>query len=257
MADEPLQKYISSQLDVDGDLTEDEKKKYPQATKTTSPATEKFVDLMAMGTPVDPQMLRAVADELTGNCTPGKEMPSHGLAYRQAKRLQTLIQERKRLAAQFHNVTPEDVIGATVMRAFASIDDAFDDDGNFDIQKARESGAIHLIKKLEKTRFGFKVEFYDAAAAQDKLGNYLGLERAPQQEAQDTTSLKSGIEVVAQTLAGEGNPITKAHLEEAWARVVEWANESKAKYTQDSMIAVAKEMGIDTTKKVGGHSTSE
>ena len=95
------------------------------------------------------------------------------------------IEERKKEVAKYANITAAQVIGATALRAFATIDDAFDEEGNFDIRKARLTGAIHLIKKISRipTKEGVKttVEFYSNETAQDKLGNYLGLEKAPQQ----------------------------------------------------------------------------
>src|SRR5687767_12865533 len=46
----------------------------------------------------------------------------HIIAYKKSKALRSHIEERKQLALQFTNVTPEMVLGATAMRAFASID---------------------------------------------------------------------------------------------------------------------------------------
>lgn len=93
------------------------------------------------------------------------------------------IEKRKADAALFANVTGEQVIGATAQRAYATIDDAFDENGNFSIVKARETGAVHLIKKLTKTRTKYgeniAVEFYSNESAQDRLGQYLGLEKLP------------------------------------------------------------------------------
>lgn len=149
------------------------------------------------------------------------------------------INNRKRLAAEFADVTPEQIIGATAMRAFATIDDAFDEKGNFDIKKARETGAIHLVKKLEKTQSGFKVEFYSNESAQEKLGNYLGLDKAPE-SSNDVASLKLAIEEVALHLAGDG-PLTIEHRREAWKQVAAWAQEKRARYSAEALQTLNRE----------------
>lgn len=149
------------------------------------------------------------------------------------------IENRKRLAAQFCKITPEQIIGATALRAFATLDDAFDEHGNFDIKKARETGAIHLVKKLERTQFGFKAEFYSNESAQEKLGNYLGLDKAPESN-NDIASLKLAIEEVALFLAN-GEPITSEIRKEAWRQVSAWAQEKRARYSQQALQEVNKE----------------
>lgn len=149
------------------------------------------------------------------------------------------INDRKRLAAEFANITVEQILGATALRAFASIDDAFDEEGNFDIKKARKTGAIHLIKKLEKNKGGFKVEFYSNETAQEKLGNYLGLDKAPE-SSNDTASLKLAIDEVALHLAN-GEPVTIEHRREAWRQVASWAQEKRAKYSPQALQEVNKE----------------
>lgn len=149
------------------------------------------------------------------------------------------IENRKTLAAKFCNITPEQIIGATALRAFATIDDAFDEEGNFDIAKARRTGAIHLIKKLEKTATGFKVEFYSNETAQEKLGNYLGLDKAPESN-NDVTSLKLAIDEVATYLAN-GQPVTIEHRREAWRQVSAWAQEKRARYSPQALQEISRE----------------
>lgn len=149
------------------------------------------------------------------------------------------INNRKHLATEFCEITPEQIIGATAMRAFASIDDAFDEEGVFDIKKARATGAIHLIKKLEKKGEDFKVEFYDNASAQEKLGNYLGLDKAPETQ-NDVQSLKLAIDEVA-TYIANGGPITREIRSEAWRQVSEWAREKRARYSQQALMEINKE----------------
>lgn len=158
----------------------------------------------------------------------------------QQRNIVDAIENRKRLAAEFCNITPEQIIGATALRAFATIDDAFDENGNFDIKKARKTGAIHLIKKLEKTPVGFKVEFYSNESAQEKLGNYLGLDKAPEAN-NDVASLKLAIEEVAAYLAN-GGVITAEIRQEAWKQVSAWAQEKRAKYSPQALQEVNKEI---------------
>ena len=103
------------------------------------------------------------------------------------------IERRKAEAAMNAGITPEQVLGATALRAFSTIDDAFDEYGYFSIEKARETGAIHLIKKIQRsqTQHGenVAVEFYSNESAQDRLGQYLGLEKQPAQNPADLSTL--------------------------------------------------------------------
>lgn len=152
------------------------------------------------------------------------------------------VKERKKAALEHCEVTPEMVMGATALRAFATIDDAFDENGNFSIQKARETGAIHLIKSIEHTRYGHKVTFYSNADAQDKLGNYLGMEKAPTENA-DVESLRIGIEEVAKAIAkSEGrDEVTKEDRHIAWDMTRNWVISNRAKYTMEAVREVGKE----------------
>lgn len=166
------------------------------------------------------------------------------LATKQGRRLREAIERRKKMAAMFCNVTVEQVLGATAMRAFADVSDAFDENGQFNFKKACETGAIHLIKKFEQRADGsWKVEFYSQESAQDKLGNYLGLEKAPVQ-SNDESSLKQGIELIALKLAqAEGSEeVTGEHRLKALEKVVNWAKESKARYSENTIEKVVKEI---------------
>lgn len=149
------------------------------------------------------------------------------------------IEKRKEEALRYSYITPQMIIGATALRAFASIDDAFDDNGNFDIKKARRTGAIHLIKKIERNKYGFKVEFYDNANAQDKLGNYLGMENAPKNQ-DHSQSLRQGIEEVAKAISGRSEPLF-TDMRDAWLRVRDWAMKKGALYSPDTIAELDKE----------------
>lgn len=200
------------------------------AKKKLSQRQAKFIENMAK-----PGITQQRAAHLAGYPRGGPE------AARLMKdaRIVERINARKTLAADLCHITPEQIIGATALRAFATIDDALDEHGNFDIKKARETGAIHLVKKLEKTQFGFKAEFYSNETAQEKLGNYLGLDKAPE-SSNDVTSLKLAIDEVALHLAN-GEPVTIEHRREAWKHVASWAQEKRAKYSPQALQEIEKE----------------
>lgn len=44
-----------------------------------------------------------------------------------------------------------------------------------DLEKAKDAGKLHLIKKLKETKFGLEVELHDAAAARELLGKHYRL----------------------------------------------------------------------------------
>jgi len=64
-------------------------------------------------------------------------------------------------------------------------EDQDDDDGpldevptryvRLDMVKAAENGKLHLVKKLQETKYGLKIELYDAQAALEKIGRAHGL----------------------------------------------------------------------------------
>lgn len=168
-----------------------------------------------------------------------------GLAEEQEFRQQMLetIKRRKQEAAEFAQVTPEMILGSTAIRAYSSIDDCLDKHGNLDIEKARRTGAIHQIKKLSKTetKYGtnIHIEMYSNESAQDKLGNYLGMEKAPQQVNQKE-SLRAGIEEVARAIANGEEP-SEEHKQLAFEQVKAWAVSRGALYSPEVIAEVAKE----------------
>lgn len=91
------------------------------------------------------------------------------------------IEMRKRRAERLAKVTPEQVLGATAAIAFSSIEDALDKNGYFDFTRAQETGAVEMIKKINRnpTKYGeaVSVEFYSKSEALAKLGNYIGVEK--------------------------------------------------------------------------------
>ncbi len=99
--------------------------------------------------------------------------------------IRAAIEKRKADVARHSKVKPEAVLGATVMRAFASIDDCLDENGHFDINIARETGGINLVQSISRTqtKYGESIRFqmYSAAEAQRELGDYLELKRFPRE----------------------------------------------------------------------------
>lgn len=212
--------------------------------------TQKMVSILASPLSITPDVAKGAAVLMVNPNAPEDEMGvlKDSLAWRQAKRLRQTIEYRKKLAAMMCNVTAEQILGATAMRAFADPQDAFDDDGNFDFKKACETGAIYNIKKFKKYRDkngndNFEVEFYSQESAQDKLGNYLGLEKAPVQ-SNDESSLKQGIEQIAQNIAKiEGrSEVTGDDRLTALEKVVAWAKASKARYSDNTIEKVVNEI---------------
>ncbi len=98
------------------------------------------------------------------------------------------IEKRKKQLAALAGVDKAQIIGAAARSAFASIDDALDESGHFDIDKARRTGAIHLVKKLTRvhTRYGenVSVEFYSASEARQELADYFGVKQQPRENEQ-------------------------------------------------------------------------
>ncbi len=114
------------------------------------------------------------------------------------------IEKRKAEMAQYANVHADLVFGGTALRASASLDDALDEQGRFDIVKARETGVIHQIKRITRTpnKYGetISVELYGKDSAQDKLGSYLGLEQSPRTNANDLDDIAAKLTANLQAL---------------------------------------------------------
>lgn len=146
------------------------------------------------------------------------------------------IENRKAEAALFSNITPEQVIGATAQRAFATLDDAFDEHGYFDMDKARETGAVHLIKKISRnpTKYGenVSVEFYPKDSAQDKLGTYLGLEQKPRENESDDTLIRSILAGIPIFEHAHGRKITVEDCQE----IVKMVKESDSKVDEGRLL---------------------
>lgn len=108
------------------------------------------------------------------------------------------IEKRKKELAEMAEVENAAVIGSAARSAFATIDDAFDDKGNFSIAKARATGAIDLIKSISRSpgKYGetVKVEFYSSADARKELADYLGVKQLPRENEQNLKRTIAAIE---------------------------------------------------------------
>lgn len=192
------------------------------ATRRLTKKQEKFADLMADDLPVQTAAKQAGYSANSANT----------IAYNllENTRIQQRIEERKAECAKLAQVTREQIIGATVLRAFATIDDALDENGFLDIEKARETGAVHLIKKISKTHtqhgVNTAVEFYSNESAQDKLANYLGLEKAPQTNPELETAITFYRKFIGQGLSKE----------ESIRKVLELAEAVGSKVTEDEIL---------------------
>lgn len=157
------------------------------ANRRLTKKQEKFADGIADNLPVNAAAINAGYSKNTAHVD--------AYQYLEKPSIKARIEERKAECAKLAQVTREQIIGATVLRAFATIDDALDENGFLDIEKARETGAIHLIKKISKTHtqhgVNTAVEFYSNESAQDKLANYLGLEKAPQTNPELETAIQT------------------------------------------------------------------
>lgn len=96
------------------------------------------------------------------------------------------IERRKQKVIEHADVTPEEVLGSAVFQMRSSIDDVLDERGEFNLEKARATGAIDLVKKYKiRTRIesetGNKeilteIELYSPADARKEVANYISLD---------------------------------------------------------------------------------
>jgi phage terminase small subunit len=88
----------------------------------------------------------------------------------------------------------DEIIGSAVRQMRSSIDDVLNDEGFFDLEKARETGGIDFVKKLKITERVIpginakertcEVEMYSSAEGRRDAANYTGLEKAPRSPAE-------------------------------------------------------------------------
>lgn len=101
--------------------------------------------------------------------------------------IRTAIEERRKRALEAAGVTAEEVIGSAAFQMRSSIADVLNETGSFDIEKARRTGAIDLIKKIKvketiDSKTGDKevtheIEMLTNQDARKELANYIRLEK--------------------------------------------------------------------------------
>lgn len=87
--------------------------------------------------------------------------------------------------AQIHT---DVIVGGLAEITTASLGDVLDENGDFSLQKARENGVDHLIKKMEKivrtdkegvTTVTYKFEMYSRLEAMNQLRDTFGMKQEP------------------------------------------------------------------------------
>ncbi|MCA1623242.1 MAG: terminase small subunit [Acidobacteria bacterium] len=95
------------------------------------------------------------------------------------------IEKRRKEVIDFHKVSAEEIYGSAIREMYSSIDDVLDANGQFDIKKARRTGAIHNVKEIiyRPSKYGvsISVKMNDAAAARRELSDYIGLKQKPRE----------------------------------------------------------------------------
>jgi phage terminase small subunit len=124
------------------------------------------------------------------------------------------VEKRRKRALAHYKVTPEEVIGSAVFQMRSSMDDLMDEEGYFDLQKARETGAVDLIKEIEfdqkidletgEKSIRHKVKFDAPSAARKEVANYIGLEKSPQVPIKSFTDLDLAKELMQRLIEKRG-----------------------------------------------------
>lgn len=107
--------------------------------------------------------------------------------------IQEAIAARRAEFRAMADVEAKEIIGAHTDIAFSSIEDLLDENGNLDLEKARENGSIRLIRKLTRqvTKNGanFSFELYSRTDALNQLTEILGLKQMPRENAESMTKV--------------------------------------------------------------------
>lgn len=144
---------------------------------------ERFVEAMA-----HPRTKSQTEAAIKAGYSPktAKEMASENLT---KPHILDAIYERKQRARAIARITPEEVLGRAVQNMRVSLDDVLNEHGAFDIDKARETGAIDDIKKIKTTArieretgdciIRTEIELYSSADARKEVAKYIGLDKEP------------------------------------------------------------------------------
>lgn len=92
--------------------------------------------------------------------------------------LREAIERRRAEVMKLAQIHTDVITGWIVELAGFSLDDCLDEKGKFSLKKARETGAIHAIRKME-TPDGFKVEMYSRLDAIAQLRDNFGMKQEP------------------------------------------------------------------------------
>jgi hypothetical protein len=133
-------------------------------------------------------------------------------------RISDAIQKRINRALSHTSVTAEEVLGSAAFNMRTSFDDLIDDDGYADLAKARETGAIDLIKEMEivetidlKTMhktIRHKIKIESPASARKEVAEYL--EKAAKLPIQTFTDEEIAKELFGRMIEKYGWNKTKA-----------------------------------------------
>jgi len=143
-----------------------------------TPKEAKFVDIVAKGSTSKLQAaIQAGYSPKTAHVTAYETLSK--------PRIQEALKERQFYYRSIAEVDAKDIIGAYQEMAFASIEDALDENGGLDFEKAKANGSAKLIKKITKqhTQNGVNtiVEFYPRTEALGQLTDILGIKQLPRE----------------------------------------------------------------------------
>ncbi len=159
-------------------INKDDMRKKVGADKLTT-QQQRFVAEMAM-----PEVKSQTEAAVNAGCPP-KNARITACRWLTKANIRQAIEERKKRAISNAGVTPEEVLGSTVFQMRSSMADVLDESGSFDIEKARATGAIDVVKKYHsKTTIDAKtgnkvtiteIEIYSPAEALKEVAKYIGL----------------------------------------------------------------------------------
>lgn len=102
-------------------------------------------------------------------------------------RIRELVEKRKAEVAKLAQIHTDVITGWLVEMATVTADDILDDQGRFSLKKARQTGAIHAIKRIEKKGKDFKVELYPRLDAIAQLRDNFGMKQEPRANTYEAT----------------------------------------------------------------------
>jgi phage terminase small subunit len=138
---------------------------------------KKFVEAMA-----NPKTKNQTQAAIAAGCPPNSARVQASKWLTKAN-ISEAIEHRKQRAILHSRITPDEVLGSAAFNMRSSMDDLLDDSGTFSLEKARETGAIDIVKKLKETittnRKGetikvLELELLSSADARKEVANYMG-----------------------------------------------------------------------------------